>query len=608
MLISSSESLSQQVPETGASGLIDSRSSELDHVGRAVRYAREARADVGARPGLLDRLALKRAGGEPRDPYGRRHGRLFRLGAERFLNDLERARRGTSPFTFDREWALRACRFVEELPHVEGAWDSATIRLHTAHAFLIVNLFGFREGERRRFSSALLATARKNAKSTIAAGILIACQCLEREPGAQIITAATTGSQARIVFNIAKQMVMMTPDLRNEFGLIAFANAVSRAESSSSIKPINAKASTQDGLNPSHTCLDEIHAHKDHGLLNVLRSAAGARENPLWFYATTEGYEGPGPWAEIRDFAYSVLRRLFAAEHFLAAIFAVDDEDDDFEESAWVKANPLMDVNPVLERQIRIAALEARQMPGQLAEFRIKRLNRRSSTALGWVDLPRWRACSGQVDLAWLATQKCYGGLDLASTTDMSAFRLFWLLDGHAYTWGVRWVPETAVRMRTERGTVPYEAWVGAGLIRQTPGDVTDYAVIERDMDEIRAEFPLLQEICFDPWNATDLVNRLQDKDYPMIAFRQGHQSYHPAMTGLERLYRARQLSHGGDAVLTWCAANVVPRYDANMNIAPDRKRSAEKIDDFCALLMAASRPLTLKDEGGIDGWLTNPV
>ena len=155
-----------------------------------------------------------------------------------------------------------------------------------------------------------------------------------------------------------------------------------------------------------------------------------------WLYTTTEGYTNPGPWAEIRMFAKRLLGGLFedTADHFLVVFYAVDEEnktlkikaDDEFDESAWVKANPLMDVNPHLKAAIQKEAIEAKQMPSKLAEFRIKRLNRPASTAEGWVDLTKWQECSGPVDLDWLAQYPCWGGLDLASTTDLCSFRLIW--------------------------------------------------------------------------------------------------------------------------------------------------------------------------------------
>jgi len=473
-----------------------------------------------------------------------------------------------------------------------------------------VQLFGFRNRKSgfRRFTSALYATGRKSGKSTWAAAVLLYCQCCENEPGAQVLSAATTFPQAEIIFKVAKRMAEKTPDLREAFGLECWAKAISRMETGSSFKPIHAKASTQDGLNPSHVGLDEIHAHKTADLLNVLTSAAGARSNPLWLYTTTEGYTNPGPWGELRLFAQKLLEGVFlnTADHFLALFWAVDDDDNEFAESSWVKANPLIDVNPHLLDAIRKEAIEAKQMPSKLAEFKIKRLNRQSSTAEGWTDLVKWQACSGPVDLDWLVKYPCYGGLDLASTTDMCALRLVWVVDGRTYTHGWRWVPESAVAYRTERGTIPYAGWVAAGLIKQTEGNTTDYAIIEQDIIAACERFNV-QQIAFDPWNATDLTNRLICADIPLIEFVQGPKSYHPAMQQLERAYIQGLLNHGGDPVLNWCASNMVARRDQNLNMAPDKKKCADKIDDMAALLMAVGISIA-GVEDNFDDFLRSPI
>jgi phage terminase large subunit-like protein len=536
----------------------------------------------------------------------------MRLAARRYLDDRRRAREAGAPFVFSPEKAVDACAFIEKLPHVEGRWETPNITLHRAHVFFLVNLFGFRNADgTRRFTSALLSIARKNAKSTIAAAILLYCFCCEDEPGPQVISAATTGSQARIVFNIAKRMVEKTPDLREHFGLEAFANAIANYQVGGTFKPINAKASTQDGLNPSHLVLDEIHAHKTHDLLNVLQSAAGARLNALWLYTTTEGYETPGPWPELRMFAEQVLQGLVQADHFFALIFTLDEQegkpgepgyreaDDDLDEGKWVKANPLSEVNAVLQRELRKASIDARSMPGRRAEFRTKRVNRRSAAANAWLRVDAWKRCGATpVDLAALEGAECYAAIDGAATTDLFAFRLVWRKGDVVYTWGRRWVPEQAVRKRSERGTVPYAGWVQMGLITMLPGEVIDYAAVERDVLELCRRFRP-RAVAYDPWGIRDLVNRLGSKLPPgpagadgkptplMQEFRQGPKSYHAAMQETERLYLKGDLAHGNDPVLNWCASNVVPRTDENMNMAPDRKRSADKIDDAAALFMA---------------------
>lgn len=528
----------------------------------------------------------------------KRFGIWTRLAARRFLADLKRAEQKDAPFYFDEWHATDVCDFAEKLPHVEGTWDTPTIVLHESHVFFLVQLFGFRNQDgHRRFTTALFAIARKNAKSTLAAIIGLYCQNCEEENGPQVITGATTGSQARIVFKVAKTMVERTEPLRENFGLEAFANSIASYNNGGSYKPINAKASTQDGLNPSCTILDEIHAHKNHDLLNVLKSAAGARRNPLFLYLTTEGYANPGPWEEEREFAKKVLRGLIEADHYLALYYAVDEkdeelgtvEDDDFDETAWQKANPLMEVNPLLLAEIRKAAIEAKDKPGQHAEFKIKRLNRPSSVAKGWVNLTKWRECRGKVDLEWLRQYPCHGGLDLSSTTDLASFRLAWHIDGRIYTHGWRWVPAAAVRRRTQRGLIPYGGWVLKGLLIESGVEAIDYKPIEEKIIEVHETFNLLS-VGYDGWNASQSVQRLRAADVTMEQFIQGPKSYHPAMQALEVAYLEGNLFHGDDPVLNWNASNIVAREDANLNKAPDKKRSTEKIDDMCALLMAEGR------------------
>jgi phage terminase large subunit-like protein len=539
-----------------------------DYVSIAIAYAEEA---------IADRKLEK-------------FGKWIRLAAKRFIADLKRAQKARPPFLWSAEQANQACEFIEMLPHVEGDWGGENlIKLEPSQVFFVVNLFGFRrEDGTRRFTTALFAVARKNAKSTLAATILLYCFCCEHETGPQILSAATTGDQARIVWGVAKRMVDKVTDLRDAFTLEAYANAIARYEVGGTFKPINAKASTQDGLNPSALCFDELHAHKTRDLYDVLRSAAGARKNPLFLYTTTEGYENPGPWAEVRSFAFQVLEEIVDADHFLAVYYALDEEDSDFDETKWIKANPLLGVSVTLQK-LREYAKEAKQQPGALAEFQIKRLNRRASSSDGWINLVKWRKCGGEVDLEALSDFPCWAGMDLASTTDMTAFRLVWLVGDEFVTWGRYWVPDAAIAQRNERGTVRYSPWVQSGFITQTEGDVSDYSVIRRQIVEDWERFKPL-EVAFDPWNSTQLVNELQEAGLNMVQFIQGPKSFNPAMQALERAYTSKKLRHGNNPVLTWNAANIVARRDANMNMAPDKKRSADKIDGLVALLMALGR------------------
>ena len=533
----------------------------------------------------------------------------MRLACKRFLNDLKRAAMRNPPFIFDEAEVDSACEFISNLPHVEGKWDTDTIQLKDFQVFLLANLFGFRNLDgTRRFTSTLYAVARKNAKSTTAAGIGLYCLTMENEVGPQVIPAATTGDQARIVFNIARRMVERTPDLQSAFDMQAFMRAVSCYANGGIMRAINAKASTQDGLNPSCVILDEIHAHRSHDLVNVLQSAAGARKNPLFLFTTTEGYETPGPWPEMRKFAQQILEGLFEADHFLAIIYAIDDGDDEFDSRVWQKANPLLEDNDVLMSAISKDAEEAKAMPGRHAEFLIKRVNRQSSTAQGWVDLQKWKKCEGKVDLEWLKEYPCYGALDLASTRDLTSFRLVWMVDGVIYTHGWRWIPQTTVEIRIKRNLVPYGAWVKSGYMIETQGEVTDYDAIYNKVIEISQNYNLIQ-VAYDRWNAAQLASKLIKQNIELIEFIQGPKSYHPPMKYFEEAYYDERFRHDGDPVLTWCASNIVPRLDQNMNMAPDKKKSADKIDDMTALLMAIGVMIRNDEEDGdLDSFLNDPI
>jgi len=545
-------------------------SVQSDYVKTALNYARTAIADES-----------------------KNFGKWIKLAAKRFLNDYERAKSPDCKFVFEEWFANDVCTFAERMPHVEGVWDRPNIVLHPSHIFFLVQLFGFRDREtmNRRFTSAVFAVARKNAKSTLAAVILLYCLTCEDEVGPQVISAATTGDQAKIIFGYAKRMVEKTRDLQERFKIKAFSKAIACFENGGNFRPINAKASTQDGLNPSAVGLDEIHAHKSHDLVNVLKSAAGGRRNPLYLYTTTEGYDNPGPWGELRHFGKQILEDVIQAEHFLIIYYGIDDEDNEFDSSVWIKANPLITVNPILATEIAKEAIEAKAMPGKASEFKIKRCNRPAQSARGEINLHKWKLCNGPVNLEEMKSLPCYAGLDLASTMDMCSLVLLWrkVLPDESrmyYCKPYYWVPDNQIKLREERGIVGYEAWVRAGHVCKTPGETIDYAYIEKTIYEVYRTFGI-KNMAYDMWRASDLVSRLSDDGIPLIQFIQGFRSYSPAFDELEIAYTSGKLAHAGNPVLTWNASNLVARRDVNLSRAPDKQKSADKIDGMCSLMMA---------------------
>lgn len=532
-----------------------------------------------------------------------------KLAVGRQLRDLESERIDPLyPYRWDEEAASGICAFAETLPHIEGKWASPTITLEPWQIFCLTTIFGWRrkDGGARRFNKVYWEVARKNAKSTIAAVVSLYCLCCEDEPSPYVLIGASTGEQAQKVFHPARMMVLKTPALAEWFGLKAWAKSITLA-GGGYIKPINAKSSTQDGHNPHLAVLDELHAHKDRGLYDVIDSAFGARCNPLLWIITTAGFDAAGVCYEQRKFLCQTLEGVLTAEYLFGIIYTIDEDDDPFDPSVWIKSNPNLGVS-VKTENLEAAANDAKAQPGKQVEFLTKRQNVWCSAAQAHVNIYKWRKCDGQVDLEELRDSRvpCYVGIDLGSVSDLTSVRVVWPVNGRLKTWGLRYLPEAAVEPRTIRNSVPYQRWartqfMGRPYLTVTEGNTTDYRVVERDIRWIIDQFNV-QAIGFDPWNAQDLSQRLLEDGAPMIEVRQGFASLTGAMKELDRLYLEGLLDHGGDEVLTWCASNVVARPDDAGNIKPSKGKSTEKIDDYCALLNAIAVSLGEESQPYSDG------
>jgi phage terminase large subunit-like protein len=409
------------------------------------------------------------------------------------------------------------------------------------------------------------------------------CLTCEGEVGPQIVIGATTGEQASKVFKPAQQMVKRTAQLRDAFGVEAWARSITCQDSGGYIQTINAKSSTQDGHNPHVGILDELHAHKDRGLYDVIRSAFGSRKNPLLWIITTAGYNDQGVCYEQRTLLTKILEGIVEADHYFGVIFTLDEGDNPLDEAVWPKANPMLGVTPTVE-SMRSYAKEAVASPDSRGEFQTKRLNIWTSAKNGWVNMELWKR--GAAVPAAFDGLSVFAAIDLASVSDITARVLVARKDGRLLVRGRYWVPERQVEERERRASLPYKRWVQEGWLQVTPGDVCDYEFVEADLDRDLKD-NRIEKFAYDPWNARDLVNRLVSKSAPMVEFRQGIPSFAAPMQELQRVITAGLIDHGGDPVLAWMASNVVARRDANNNVAPDRKNSQDKIDGFVALAMA---------------------
>lgn len=529
-----------------------------------------------------------------KDKKGKKFCKWVRLAAQRHIDDLKK--RGSNwHYQFDPWHANDVCDFIEKLPHVAGSWDSETITLEAPQIFMLVCVFGWRKKSdgTRRFTRVYIEMARKNAKSTLTAGVALYCLCCEGEVGPEIIVAATTGEQAQKVFRPAWLMAKRTEALREAFllsvwGSDKYPKSITCEENGGFIQPINSKSSTQDGWNPHVGILDELHAHKDRGLFDVIRSAFGSRKNPLLWTITTAGYFLDGVCYEQRKLVINILKGAVEADHYFGIIYTLDEGDDEFDERVWIKANPMLGVSVSLD-ELRGFAKEALASPESMGELKTKRLNIWTTSKDAWLNYEIWKLCNGPVSLANAKGLPVYAGLDLAATKDITAFVLTWLEEERLKVFCRFYLPEETVQPRTERNSLPYQMWVDQGYITVTPGAALDHEFIEKDIRDYLSRFDI-EEIGFDKWNAIQLANNMIEEGATMVEMIQGPKTFHPAMKELETRVLKKTIDHGDNPVLNWMAANLVARRDVNLNMAPDRKNSLEKIDGMVALLMAIGR------------------
>lgn len=543
-------------------------------------------------------IALDFARRAAADIKGKKHCKFVRQAAERHLRDLKRK---NWSFQFDEWHANDVCDFIEKLPHIEGKWETPNLRLEPSQIFILAVVFGWRRKDSglRRFTMAYIEMARKGAKSTLTAGVSLYCTCCEDEPGPQTLIGATTGDQTQKVFKPARLMVKKTITLQDQFGLEAWARSITCAENGGVIHTINAKSSTQDGHNPHLGVLDELHAHQDRGLFDVIRSAFGARRNPLLWMITTAGFNQHGVCYEQRSFVKKVLEQAISAEHYFGIIFTLDEGDDPFDERVWGKANPLMPITPTLE-EMRAYAIEAKASPGAEGEFKTKRLNIWMGAASAWLNVSSWNACGGHVPLSAFRGLDCYIGADLADKDDICSLVLA-ALDAQGRlllkTW--HWLPEAALERasQTERENVTlYRQWRDERKLWISEGDWIDHNRVERLIRRLNAAL-VVKRVTFDQFAAAQamavrLNEDLADGDEPFaqVLAKNARNVTDPAKD-LEARHKVgpQMLLHDDNPVMRWMAGNVVVSRRVDGSILPKKPDtdSKAKIDGIDAAVNA---------------------
>ena len=533
-------------------------------------------------------------------------GYHLKMACTRYVLDLVNQNTESFPFTFNplmrdshgREYypAERVCKFMELLPHVKGRWarDRMTIKLEDWQVFFLVNIFGWIHTETalRRFRTVYLEVGRKNAKTTLGAGIGLYLEIADDEAGAEVYSCATAADQAKISWSIAKQMVDKSPGMKARFGVTTYANSIAVEHSASLFQYLSSDHKTLDGLNTHAALIDEVHAHRTREVYDVMETSTGSREQPLMISITTAGSNRAGICYELRDYLIKILKQVAIDETFFGIIYTIDDDDDWTDPEIWRKANPNLGVSVSLE-DLQRKCDKAVTMPGAANNFKTKHLDVWVNADVEWMNMQAWDACADEtLNEDDFTDAECWDALDLSSKVDIAAkVKLFKRRiddQDHYYCFGNYYLPEETIYSTPND---QYEGWMNSGVITATPGNIIDYQYIEDDIKADSAKFNII-EFPYDPFQATQMSTRMMDEGINMVEMRPTVLNFSEPMKELEALVLTGRFHHDGDPCMAWMISNVVAHTDVKDNIYPRKERAENKIDGPVALIMALGRAI----------------
>ncbi|WP_328660383.1 terminase large subunit [Nocardia salmonicida] len=436
---------------------------------------------------------------------------------------------------------------------------------------------------------------RKNGKSTLAGGIGIYLTCADGEEGAQVIAAATRLEQAAFVFAPIKQLAERSPALAKH--VKPYKAKIVHSRTGSYFQPVASAGDAQHGADLHGGIVDELHLHRTNDLVEAIETGTGSRSQPLILFITTaDASRKETPYDRKRTLVEQLARGALTDPSVYGVIWAADPEADPYAEETQRSANPGFGISPT-RAYLRSAATRAAQSPADHASYLRLHLGIRTKQETRFLDIAAWDRNAAIVDESRLVGRLCYGGLDLASTSDLTA--LCWLFPdddgGFDALWRL-WVPEAAVASLDRRTAKAASLWVKRGILNVTPGEVADYGYIRRTIGEDGAKFDVA-EIAYDRWNSSQLVNDLVSDGAPMVTMGQGYASMSAPTKQLQRLIllgteEKPVIRHGGNPAVRWTIDNFAISMDPAGNVKPDKKNAADKIDPGVALIMALGRAI----------------
>lgn len=504
--------------------------------------------------------------------------------------------------TYDKDAADFAVSFIECLCHTKGTWAGKPFELIDWQEKIIRDIFGtLKPNGYRQFNTAYIEIPKKQGKSELAAAVSLLLCCADGEERAEVYGCAADRQQATIVFDVAADMVRMNPALKKRVKILASQKRIIYQPTNSFYQVLSADAYSKHGFNVSGVIFDELHTQPNRKLYDVMTKGSGdARTQPLYFLITTAGTDTHSICYEIHQKALDIMSGRKHDPTFYPVIYGSKESDDWTDPSIWKKANPSLGITVSIDK-VKAAFNSAKENPAEENTFRQLRLNQWVKQSVRWMPMDKWDACAFPVDERALEGRVCYGGLDLSSSTDITAFALVFPPEDESEGFTILphfWIPENNVDLRVRRDHVPYDIWKKQGYLETTEGNVIHYGYIEQFIDDLGKKYNI-REIAFDRWGAVQMVQNLEGLGFTVVPFGQGFKDMSPTTKELMKLTLEKKIAHGGHPVLRWMMDNIFIRTDPAGNIKPDKAKSTEKIDGVVATIMALDRAIRNEGETG---------
>jgi phage terminase large subunit-like protein len=521
-------------------------------------------------------------------------GPHVRDACKRHIKDLIKApKRG---FFFDLEKANRAIEFFQEVLCLNGGdFEGVPYDPLPWQKFIIGSLFGWVNAEGyRRFRVAFVETSKGSGKSPLAAGVGMYGLVADGEPRAEIYAAATKKDQAMILFRDAVAMVDLSPELAGRIhksGTGENCWNLAYRESGSFFRPISADDG-QSGPRPHIGLLDEIHEHKTANVVEMIRAGTKGRRQALIFMITNSGFDKQTVCWHYHDYAIKVASGQLHDDSFFSYVCALDENEDPFlDESCWPKTNPSLGVT-ITDQYLREQVTQARGMPSKESIVRRLNFSQWVNSESPWISSDSWFACQDDYTFESLYGRRCYGGLDLSSTQDLTSLVLLFEptpTDEYWRLWPFFWLPDEGLEKKGQLDGVDYLSWVRSGHLETTPGLAINKPFILQRLVELKDLFDL-GGIAYDRWRIEDLKVQMANEgiELPLLPFGQGFQSMGPAVDEFETLLINQTVKHPGNPCLTWNAANAVVVSDPAGLRKIAKNKSRGRVDGIVASVMAS--------------------